>query len=165
METTLTRFRSTRVPVTVASLVALALPLFAGPASAATYHEEIEFASEHECTGETVEGDTKVRMTVDTTENSDGTMTVHTKQHTVGSQLKGLISNDHYTFNGSQDVETTDTLLGPAGTVDGKTVFVHSSEDVAYLEQQGLDDLHQRFSLTFAPLLPPVLVLTQDECK
>jgi hypothetical protein len=165
METTLTRFKSTHVPVTVASLVALALPVFASPAVAATYHEEVEFATEHECTGEIVEGDTKVRMTINTTENSDGTTTVHTKQHTVGSQLRGVVSNDHYTFNGSQDVESTDTIFGSAGVVDGKIVFVHSSEDVAYLEQPGLDDLHQRYTLTFAPLLPPVLVLTQDECK
>lgn len=165
MEMTLTRLKSTRVPVTLASLVALALPLLANPAFAATYQEEVEFATEHECTGEIVEGDTKVRITVNTTENSDGTTTVHTKQHTVGSQLKGVVSNDHYTFNGSQDVETTDTILGSAGTVDGKIVFVHSSEDVAYLEQPGVDDLHQRFTLTFAPLLPPVFQLTQNECK
>jgi hypothetical protein len=165
METTLTRRKSTRVLVTAASAVALALPVFASPAFAETYHEEIEFASEHECTGEVVEGDTKVRITINTTENSDGTTTVKTKQHTVGSQLQGVISNDHYTFNNSEDVEQTNTLLGNAGTIESKTVFVHSSEQVAYLEQPGLDDLHQRFTITFAPLLPPVLVLTQDECK
>ena len=151
--------------MTVASAVALIIPVYAGPASAETYHEEIEFASQHECTQETVEGDTKVRITVNTTDNPDGTTTVNTKQHTVGSQLRGLISNDKYTFNNSQDTEQTDTLLGSVGTVDSKTVFVHSSEDVAYLEQPGLDDLHQRFTLTFAPLLPPVLTLGQDECK
>lgn len=161
----LTRSKSTRVAATVASAVALMIPVFAGPASAETYHEEIEFASEHECTGEFVEGDTKVRITVNTTENSDGTVTVNTKQHTVGSQLRGIVSNDKYTFNNSQDVEQTDTLLGPTGTVDSKTVFVHSTEDVAYLEQQGMDDLHQRFTLTFAPLLPPVLMMGQNECK
>lgn len=161
----LTRSNSTRVAVTVVSAVALVIPVFAGPASAETYHEEIEFASQHECTQETVEGDTKVNITVTTTENSDGTTTVKTKQHTVGSQLRGLISNDKYTFNNSEDVEQTDTLLGPTGTVNSKTVFVHSSEDVAYLEQPGLDDLHQRFSLVFAPLLPPVLTIGQDECK
>jgi hypothetical protein len=162
---TLTRLRSTRVAVTMASAVALALPVFAGPASAATYHEEIEFSSTHDCTGEPIEGDTKVRITVNTTENSDGTTTVNTKQHTVGSQLRGIISNDKYTFNNAQDTEQTDTIIGSAGVVDSKTVFVHSTEDVAYLEQQGLDDFHQRFTLTFSPLLPPVLVLTQSECK
>lgn len=165
MELTLTRFKKAHVPVTVASIVAVALPLLANPASAATYHEEIEFAATHNCTGEPVEGDTKVRITVDTTENSDGTTTVKTKQHTVGSQLKGLISHDHYTFNNSEDVEETATILGSAGYVKSRTVFVHSSEDVAYAEQPGLDDFHQKFTLTFAPLLPPVLSKDSSECK
>jgi hypothetical protein len=163
--TTLTRFKSKRVIVAVGSAVALALPLFANTAFAETYHEEIEFSDVHDCTGEPIEGDTKVRITVDTTDNADGTTTVKTKQHTVGSQLRGVISNDKYTFNNSEDVESTSTILGNTGTVDSKTVFVHSSEDVAYLEQPGLDDFHQRFRLTFAPLLPPVLTLTQNECK
>lgn len=163
--TTLTRSKSTRVLVTVASAVALAVPMFASPAHAETYHEEIEFSDVHDCTGEPVEGDTKVRITVDATDNGDGTTTVKAKQHTVGSQLRGLISNDKYTFNNSEDSETTETIVGNAGTVDSKTVFVHSSEDVAFQEQPGLDDFHQRFRLTFAPLLPPVLTLTQNECK
>jgi hypothetical protein len=162
---TVTRFRSARVPVTMVSIVALAIPLLANPAFAETYHEEIEFAEIHDCTGEPVEGDTKVRITINTTDNGDGTTTVKTKQHTVGSQLQGVISNDHYTFNNSQDVESTATILGNVGTTESKTVFVHSSEQVAYQEQPGLDDFHQRFTVTFAPLLPPVLTLTQNECK
>lgn len=165
MEMTLTRMKSARALVTVTSAVAMALPLFANPAAAATYQEEIEFASEHECTGEPVEGDTKVRYTITTTDNSDGTTTVHTKQHTVGSQLRGLISNDKYTFNDSQDAETTDTIFGSAGTVSTKTIFVHSSEDVAYLEQPGKDDLHQRLDIVIAPLLPPTVVMDDTECK
>ncbi|HYO61096.1 MAG TPA: hypothetical protein VEU29_04285 [Actinomycetota bacterium] len=151
--------------MTVASIVAVALPLLANPASAATYHEEIEFATTHNCTGEPVEGDTKVRITVDTTENSDGTTTVKTKQHTVGSQLRGLISNDKYTFNNSEDVEETATLFCSAGHIKSRTVFVHSSEDVAYTEQPGMDDFHQHFTMTFAPLLPPVLTKDKTECK
>lgn len=165
MEMTLTRFRKAHVPVTVATIAAIALPLMASPASAATYHDEIEFATTHNCTGEPVEGDTKVRITIDTSENPDGTTTVHTKQHTVGSQLRGLISNDKYTFNNSEDLTETTTLLGSAGTVKSRTVFVHSSEDVAYLEQPGLDDFHQHFTFTFAPLLPPVLSKDKAECK
>lgn len=165
MEDQLTRFKSTRVPVTVASIVAVAFPLFASPASAETYQEEVEFAATHECTQEPVEGDTKVRITVNTTENSDGTTTVHTKQHTVGSQLRGLISNDKYTFNNSEDVEETFTLLGSTGSIKVKTIFVHSTEDVAYLEQQGLDDFHQKFNMTFAPLLPPVITKDTADCK
>lgn len=165
MEDQLTRFKCTRVPVTVASIVALALPLLANPAVAETYHQEVEFSSTHDCTQEPVEGDTKVKITVNTTENSDGTTTVKTKQHTVGSQLRGLISNDKYTFNNSEDVEETFTLLGSTGQVKSRTVFVHSSEHVAYLEQPGLDDFHQKFTLTFAPLLPPVLTKDSSECK
>lgn len=165
MEDDLTRFRKAHVPVTVASIVAVALPLLANPASAATYHEEVEFATTHNCTQEPVEGDTKVKYTINTTENSDGTTTVHTKQHTVGSQLRGLISNDKYTFNNSEDVEETFTLLGSAGSIKVKTIFVHSTEDVAYLESPGLDDFHQKFNMTFAPLLPPVITKDTAECK
>lgn len=165
MEMTLTRFARAHVPVTIAAVVGLALPLIANPAFAATYSEEIEFSSVHNCTGEPVEGDTKVRITINTTENSDGTTTVNTKQHTVGSQLKGVISHDHYTFNNAQDVDETVTLLGSAGTTKSRTVFVHSSEDVAYAEQPGLDDYHQKFTLTFSPLLPPVLTKDSAECK
>lgn len=160
----MTRIRKARA-ATVASAVALALPLLANPAPAATYQEEVQFSSTHQCTQEPVEGDTKVRMTITTTENSDGTTTVHTKQHTVGSQLRGLISNDKYTFNDSQDVETTETILGAAGTVETKTIFVHSSEKVAYLEQPGVDDLHQRLDVVITPLLPPTVVMDDTECK
>lgn len=161
----MTRFKSTRVPVTLASILAVALPLLANPAMAETYHNEVEFSATHECTGEQVEGDTKVKVTFNTTENSDGTTTVHTKQHTVGSQLRGLISNDKYTFNNSEDVEETFTILGSFGSIKFKTIFVHSSENVAYLEQPGKDDLHQKFSATFAPLLPPVVTKDTSECK
>lgn len=161
----MTRFKKAHAVATAASAALLALPLLAPPASAATYHEEIEFASTHTCTQEPIEGDTKVRYTITTTDNGDGTTTVHTKQHTVGSQLRGLISNDKYTFNDSQDAETTETLAGSFGTISTKTIFVHSSEDVAYLEQQGLDDLHQRLDIVIAPLLPPTVVMEDTECK
>ena len=165
MEMTLSRFKKAHAPLTVATVVALALPLMANTAFAETYQEEIEFSSTHNCTQEPVEGDTKVRITVDTTENSDGTTTVHTKQHTVGSQLRGLISNDKYTFNNSEDVDETFTILGSSGVTRSKTIFVHSTEDVAYLEQPGKDDFHQKFTLTFSPLLPPVLVKDDTDCK
>lgn len=149
----------------MALAAAVALPLSATPASAETYHEEVEFAATHNCTGETVEGDTKVKVTFNTTENSDGTTTVHTKQHTVGSQLRGLISNDKYTFNNSEDVEETFTILGTTGSIRFKTIFVHSTEDVAYQEEPGLDDFHQKFSATFVPLLPPVVTKDTADCK
>lgn len=161
----MTRFGKAHVWATVASAVALALPLFAKPALAETFHEEVEFAAVHDCTGETVEGDTKVRVTFTTTENSDGTTTVHTKQHTVGSQLRGVISNDKYTFNNSEDVEETFTILGSFGSIKFKTIFVHSTEDVAFEEEPGKDDFHQKFNATFAPLLPPVVTKDTAECK
>jgi hypothetical protein len=137
----------------------------ANPALAETYHEEIEFSSTHTCTQEPVEGNTKVMITVNTTQNNDGTTTVKTKQHTVGSQLQGVFSNDHYTFNNSEDVEETETILGSAGQVKSRTVFVHSGEGLAFQETQGLDDFHQKFTLTFVPLLPPVLTKDSTECK
>ena len=60
-------------------------------------------------------------MWVATSDNPDGTTTVTTRQHTHGSQLRGLFSNDKYNFNESMDVIETflvsTTLSGPgAGT-------------------------------------------------
>ena len=46
-----------------------------------------------------------------------------------------------------------------------KTVFVHTSEDLAFQEEPGLDDFHQRFTVTFSPLSPPVVRGLLGECK
>lgn len=149
-----------------ASLIALALvlPLGATPASAQPQHvheDEVVFASQHPCTEEPVEGDTKVKMTITTTENSNGTTSVKIRQHTHGQQLLGVISQDWYVFNDAQDEETTYTLFGPSGSVDTWTRFIHTSEDVAFNEEPGKDDYFQRTSVIFSPLLPPTLV--EDE--
>jgi hypothetical protein len=150
----------------VLSLGALLLPFAASPAQAETYHEEVEFASEHPCTGEVVEGDTKVKMTITTTDNGDGTTTVHVHQHTHGQQLLGVVSQDWYVFNENQDSHTTETLLGPSGTVEAHTRFIHTSEDLAYQELvQGLDDFHQRLEIVIQPLLPPVVVRDTGRCQ
>lgn len=156
------------IPATVFSVVALVLPLTANTAFAQTqqvHERDVEFASQHPCTEELVEGDTTVHMTITTTNNPDGTMTVKVKQHTHGQQLLGVISQDWYTFNDAEDTEETFTLLGPAGSVSTKTIFIHTSEDVAFQEEPGLDDLHQRFAIAFSPLLPPTVVRDTSECK
>jgi hypothetical protein len=149
-------------------VVALALPLTAAPALAQSesYNEEVEFASEHPCTREIVEGDARVRMTITTTENDDGTTHVHITQHTHGQQLYGPISQDWYTFNEAQDTHQDETLFGPSGTVETRTIFIHTSESLAYQElAQGLDDFHQRLEVVFSPLLPPVVVKDTGHCK
>lgn len=148
----------------VLAAVSLMLPL-SNVASAETYREEVEFASTHPCTGELVEGDTKVKMTINTTNNPDGTMTVDITQQTHGQQLLGLVSQDWYVFNEGQDTSETFTLLGPSGSVTTRTTFIHTSEDVAFQEEPGLDDYHQRLLVTFTPLLPPTVVRDTGECK
>lgn len=153
---------------TRAALLALTfLVTAAGPAVAAseTYQVEIEFPPDHPCTHEPLEGDLRVRWTIVTQDNPDGTMTVTIHQHTHGQQLLGLVSQDWYVFNGAQDTHETFTLLGSSGHVTTKTVFVHTSEDLAFQEERGLDDFHQRFTVTFSPFTPPVVTGTTGECK
>ncbi|HEX2296566.1 MAG TPA: hypothetical protein VHN37_14835 [Actinomycetota bacterium] len=156
---------STRALAAAAAAVAVAVPLFARPALAETYRDEIVFDQEHECTLENVVGDTKVKITIETKNNPDGTTTVKSTQHTHGSQLRGVISGDKYVFNNSEDVVETFTLLGSSGSVKSKTIFVHNGESVANLETPGLDDFHQHFSMTFSPLLPPVILKDRAECQ
>jgi hypothetical protein len=152
----------------VVAAAALVLPLSAAPAFAQTqtHQEEVEFASEHPCTREIVEGDTKVKMTITTTDNGDGTTTVHVRQHTHGQQLLGVVSQDWYVFNENQDSETTETIFGQSGTVETHTRFIHTTEDLAHQELvQGLDDFHQRLEVVIQPLLPPVVVRDTGQCR
>lgn len=157
------------IPAAVAA-VALLIPFSAQTASAqddTTVHErEVEFASEHPCTHEIVEGDTRVRMTIETTQNDDGTTDVHITQHTHGQQLLGVASQDWYTFNEARDIHQNETLLGNSGTIESRTIFIHTSEDLAYQElAEGLDDFHQRLEVVFSPLLPPTVVRDTGHCK
>ena len=155
----------------VIALVAVALPLAGGTASAETvktHDKDVVFDAQHECTGENVSGDTTVKMTITTTENDDGTTTVHTHQKTHGQQLEGFPSLDQYTFNGAEDVETTETLLGPSGTSSIKTIFIHNGEGpvgTAVGSLEGMDDFHLRQDLIISPILPPTMVRDSEECK
>ncbi|HYO60531.1 MAG TPA: hypothetical protein VEU29_01370 [Actinomycetota bacterium] len=153
--------------VAVLALACLHVAGSAGPAAAAaqTYQTEVEFSPEHPCTHEIVEGELRVKWTIVTQDNPDGTMKVTIHQHTHGQQLLGLFSQDWYVFNGAENVHEEFTLLGPSGSVVTKTVFVHTSEDLAFQEEPGLDDFHQRFTVTFSPLGPPVVTAFTAECK
>lgn len=163
----MTKRNKALIPAAALCAVALLLPFTASPAFAQTqtFEEEIEFAGDHPCTLEPLQGDTRVRMTITTTNNPNGTMTVRIHQHTHGQQLLGLVSNDWYVFNEGEDTVTETTLLGPAGTTNTKTIFVHTSEDLAFQEEPGLDDYHQRLVVTFSPLLPPTVLKDTAECK
>lgn len=155
------------IPAAALAAVALMLPL-SGNALAQTqqvHEDDVEFASVHNCTGETVQGDVFVHMTITQTANPDGTTTVSIKQHTHGQQLLGLISGDWYTFNDAQDQTETFTIFGSAGTVTTRTEYIHTTEDVAFQEEPGKDDFHQRLAVTFSPLLPPVITKSTAECK
>jgi hypothetical protein len=160
----MTKVRKASAIASALAAVALALPL-SSPASAATYQEEIEFATDHPCTREIVEGDTTVRMTINTTSNPDGTQTVQVIQHTHGQQLLGVVSQDWYVFNEGENTNESFTLVGPSGSISTRTTFIHTSEDLAYQEVPGMDDFHQRLLVTFTPLLPPTIVRDTGECK
>ena len=147
-----------------ASLVA---PLFAGPASAETqtFRAVVEFSAMHECTRETVEGDTRVHMVITTSENPDGSTHVRIHQQTHGQTLVGTISGDEYVFNNGQDMTTDFDLIGETGRVVTRTEFIHQGEDPAFLELPGLDDFHQRLIVTISPLLPPTVERERSECR
>lgn len=137
----------------------------AAVAATQTHQTEIEFPPNHPCTHEPLEGDLRVKWTIVTHDNPDGTMKVTIHQHTHGQQLLGLISQDWYVFNEAQNTHEEFTLSGPSGFVTTKTVFVHTSEDLAFQEEPGLDDFHQRFTVTFSPASPPVVTGFTAECK
>ena len=148
----------------VASVVA-ALVAAAAPAATETSTFVIEFSAVHPCTGEPVEGDTRVHVVVTTTENPDGTTRVRTLQQTHGHSLVGLISGDRYNFNNGQDVVEEFDLLGSSGRIVTRTEFIHQGEDLAFEESAGLDDLHERIVLTFRPLLPPTVERERVDCR
>lgn len=160
----MTIWRKGLTPAAVLAAVALVLPLSATTASAQTQtvnEDEIPFGSTHPCTHEPVQGDSTVHMTIITQSNPDGTTTVKVRQHTHGQQLLGDISLDWYTFNDNEDSDTEFTFFGPSGSSDVWTRFIHTSEDIAFQEEPGLDDYFQKTTLFISPLLPPVLV--EDE--
>ncbi|HEX2296567.1 MAG TPA: hypothetical protein VHN37_14840 [Actinomycetota bacterium] len=152
----------------VTALVALAAP-FGSSALAQetvrTHDRDVVFDVQHPCTLENVIGDTTVRTTVTETDNGNGTTTVEIHQKTHGQQLLGVVSGDWYTFNGAVDSHTTETILGSSGTVETKTIFIHTSEDVAFEEEPGMDDFHQRLDFIVNPLLPPTVIRDTGECK
>ena len=113
-----------------------------------------------------MQGDVKVHMWIDQTDNPDGTTTVTTRQHTHGSQLRGVLSGDKYNFNESQDVVETflfDTTLG--GMITVQTRFIHNGERHAAGEVPGEDDLIQDTTFTIGPLGEVVQTSQQTECK
>lgn len=125
----------------------------------------VAFAAIHSCTLEPVEGDARVHFVIHTTDNPDGTTAVHIRQQTHGSQLLGAVSGDTYVFNESQDVVQSETISGSSGRVMTRTIFVHNGEQLAYLEEPGLDDLHQHMTIVFSPLLPPEIRVDRTECR
>ena len=125
----------------------------------------VEFSTIHNCTGEPVEGDTRVHMVITTSENRDGSTHVRVHQQTHGQSLVGLLSGDEYVFNNGEDVVEHFDLLGGTGRVVTRTEFIHKGEDQAFLEPLGLDDWHQRLVVTFTPLLPPTIERDRSECR
>ena len=143
---------------------ALVLPLSATPALAQTqtvHEQNIPFGAIHPCTKEPVQGPTDVHTTIITQSNPDGSTTVRVRQHTHGQQMLGDVSLDWYTFNDAENADTEFTFFGPSGSRDIWTRWVHTSEDVAFEEEPGLDDYFQRTTIFISPFLPPTIV--EDE--
>jgi len=160
----MTKWRKGLIPAAVLAAVALVLPLSASPAVAQTqtvHQREIPFGDVHPCTHEPVQGNTDVHMTIITQDNGDGTTTVKVIQHEHGEQMIGDVSLDFYTFNENEKTETEFTILGGTGSQDVWTRWIHTSEELAFQEEPGLDDYFQKTTLFFSPLLPPTLV--EDE--
>lgn len=160
----MTKWRKASIPAAAFLAVALVLPLSATPAAAQTqtvHEQDIPFGAVHPCTQETVQGPTDLHMTIITQENGDGTTTLKVRQHVHGQQMIGDVSLDYYTFNDNEQSDTEFTLLGPSGTRDIWTRWIHTSEDVAHQEVPGEDDYFQRTSIVVQPLLPPTII--EDE--
>lgn len=141
---------------------ALALPF---GASAESSQEEIFFSGPHFCTRENVSGDTRVKMDVETTDNGNGTTTITTRQRAHGEQMVGNISLDYYVLNESSDRVETTMIVGSTGTIEVDTHFIHMSEDQAFAEIPGMDDLKQKTEFTFVrdPIGGDQLVMTGQE--
>ena len=156
------------IGVILAASAALLVPGGAMPVNAASSQEEILFDSLHFCTRENVTGTTKVHMNVDTQQNPDGSTTVTTRQHAHGEQLIGNPSTDFYVFNErSERVETDTVPAGPSGTFDVETHFIHMSEEQAFAEIPGMDDLKQttQFTLLRDPIGGENLFMTGQQSR
>jgi hypothetical protein len=141
--------------------------LLAGAASAETQTSKIvvEFSAIHQCTGEPVEGETRVHMVITTSENPDGSTHVRIHQQTHGQSLEGVISGDEYVFNNGEDAITDSDIVGDTGRVVTRTEFIHQGEDLAFVESPGLDDFHQRLIVTISPVFPPTIESERAECR
>ncbi|HEX2058049.1 MAG TPA: hypothetical protein VHI71_06730 [Actinomycetota bacterium] len=160
----MTKWRKVSIPAAAVAAVALVLPLSATPAAAQAvteHHREIPFGAIHPCTKETVEGPTDLHVTTIMQENGDGTTTVKVRQHAHAEQMIGDASLDFYTFNENQQTDTEVTILSSGGSTDIWTRWIHTSEDVAFQEEPGLDDYFQKTTIFFSSLLPPTFV--EDE--
>jgi hypothetical protein len=49
--------------------------------------------------------------------------------------------------------------------VFSRTEYIHTGESLAFQEEPGLDDYHQRLKFTFSPFLPPVITRDTADCR
>jgi hypothetical protein len=155
--------------IVLAVTAALLVPAAVIPASADSTQQEVPFDGPHFCTRENVTGEQKIHITFDTQQNPGGTTTITSRQHAHGEQLLGNVSGDFYVFNERSERVETDTILGSQGTFSVDTHFIHMSEEQAFLELPGMDDLKQSTEFTFVrdPLLGDQFFITgqESECK
>ena len=146
-----------------ATLTTIVAPFGASPAHAETYHDEIEFSRTHECTHEEVIGDVRIHVTTTTTDNGDGTTSVHVVQHYHGSHLIGTFSGDEYVLNERTEEHLTFvvvTNLGGVGTA--KTTVNPQGEGQAFPQGPGQDGPWRRVSFVVPPGGGPRTTLMGD---
>ena len=144
----------------LAASVAAAVLAGGAPAATETFTEHVEFASQHPCTLEPVVGETRVHVVITTTETR-----IRVLQQTHGQTLVGAVSGDDYVFNNAEDVVTEADLVGGSARLVIRTEFIHQGEGVAFGEEQGLDDFHQRLVVTVTPGLPPTIERDRADCR
>lgn len=129
-----------------------------------TTEHDIPFSEVHPCTLEQTSGDHSVHMTFTVNTSADGSMNVHTLQHTHGHRLLGT-SGDYYNFNNAEDYHETTTVGSSGGHFMIRTQYIHEGEGVANLETPGLDDFHQRITVFINPDGTATPVKTEADCR
>lgn len=144
------------------------VPFAVSPALGETVTEtqhDVPFSAVHNCTLENVTGDTTMHATVTITTGTDGVKQVHILQRTLGTHMIGVTSGDSYNFNNAEDYHEHFTVGSGGGHVMTRTEYIHHGEGLANMEQQGLDDYHQRITVLIPATGPPTVVKTEAECR
>ncbi|MDQ3987304.1 MAG: hypothetical protein M3280_12510 [Actinomycetota bacterium] len=130
-----------------------------------TTEHDIPFSALHPCTFERTLGDHTVHMVFTVNTSADGSMNVHSLQHTHGHQLIGETSGHSYNFNNAEDLHEHNSVGSSGGHFFIRTEYIHHGESQANLETLGLDDFHQRIYVRINSDGTATPVKTEAECR